>query len=280
MLPTTNDEPFTSDQEFRKLLARQPDVDVIDAALELARDAFPGLDFGPTRRWIGDRADELRSSAGRSELEMLRELSLSLSVGHGLRGDAATYRSAESSYLNRVVETGRGIPISLSLLYAAVGERLGLHVYGVGAPSHFLVACETGDERLFVDSFSGGRILDEAQTLCWLREMTGLPAGRIRDTLRPATPREIVVRMLQNLKRLHVEQESWRALFAVQRRLAALHPGSYGERRDLALAAQRSGRFSDAIDLFAGCLSVCPRDEQPVLKRLLRETEAKIATWN
>jgi regulator of sirC expression with transglutaminase-like and TPR domain len=279
MSQTQHHDSFAGDTEFRKLLARQPKVDVIDAALELARDADPKLDFGPTRQWIGDRADEL-PAVGRSDVALLRELSQSLSARHGLRGDADSYRSAESSYLNRVIETGRGIPITLSLLYTAVGERLGLHVYGVGAPSHFLVACETGGERVFVDPFSGGRVLDETQALRWLREMTGLPGERIRDTLRPASPREIIVRMLHNLKRLHVEQECWRALFAVQRRLAALHPGSYSERRDLAVSAQRAGQLSIAINLFAGCLSVCPRDEKPTLQRLLQETQAKIAAWN
>jgi regulator of sirC expression with transglutaminase-like and TPR domain len=203
-----------------------------------------------------------------------------LAERHRLGGDADSYRSAESSYLHCVVATGRGIPISLSLLYVAVGERVGLHLYGVGAPSHFLTACETRDKRLFVDPFSGGRILDESQTLQWLRETTGLPAARIRATFRPATPREIITRMLHNLKRLHVQQENWRALFAVQRRLTALHPGSYGERRDLAVAAQRTGRFSEALDLFADCLAVCPQEEKRPLQRMVRETRAQIAAWN
>lgn len=282
MSPTQHDDPFAADAEFRKLVARRPDADVIDAALELARDAQPGLDFHPTRQWISDRSDELRAGGGlgMSEADLLEQMSQLLAGRHRLGGDAVSYQSVESSYLNRVVATGRGIPISLSLLYAAVGERLGLHVYGVGTPTHFLLACETRHERLFVDPFSGGRVLDETQTLQWLVEITGLPPGRVRDSFRPATPREIVVRMLHNLKRLHVEQENWRGLFAVQRRLAALNPGSFGERRDLAAAAQRAGRYSQAMDLLAECLSVCPKDEKPSLQRMLQETRAQLAAWN
>ena len=147
----------------------------------------------------------------------------------------SSYEQADSSFLNRVIETRRGIPISPSLLYVAVGQKLGLQVYGVAAPSHFLVACETGSERVFVDPFSQGRILEEPQAVEWLAELTGLAPSRIQTTFRPAGPREIIVRMLNNLKRLSVEQENWAALLPVQRRIVALSPGSYDNRRDLAV---------------------------------------------
>ena len=273
---------FAADTQFRKLLSRNPDIDIVEAALELERDADSQLEFQATHRWIEDRATELQTPAmpALSEREMLEAMSQTLAETHGLGGDAACYESAESSYLSRVIATGRGIPISLSLLYVAVGRKLGLQVYGVGAPSHFLVACETGSKRVFVDPFSHGRILEESQTLEWLADVTGLARHRIQATFRPAGPREIIVRMLNNLKRLHVEQEHWPALLPVQRRIVALSPGSYGNRRDLAVIAQRAGRYAESLNLFNDCLKTCPDEERESLEQFREKARSGLASWN
>jgi len=275
-------EYFSRDNEFRKLLRRSPDVDVIAAALELSRDAYPDLDFTPTWRWITQRADELRAEGANteSELDLLARLSDSLAIRHGLGGDAESYQRPESSYLCRVIETGRGIPISLSLLYVAVAHRLGLQVYGVAAPMHFLVGCETVMGRVFLDAFSGGRILPEDLAVPWLCGLTGLSPRKLTPLLQPARPRTIIIRMLNNLKRLHVEQLNWTAALRVQRRLTACAPGDYEQRRDLAVLCLKAGQLSESLDRLAGCLQSCPEDDKPRLKEYLDEARSWIAGWN
>lgn len=279
-MPTESD--FRCDTEFLKLLTRRTDVDLTVAALEIARDADPDLDFSIPLEWLDARADELAPAIATAETEQdaLAQLAHCLSEVHGLRGDQAAYDCAESSYLHRVIETGRGIPISLSLIYMAVAERLGIELKGVSSPMHFLARYESLDGPLFVDAHSCGRIMSGPECVAWLCSLTGLPAGDIRRTLRPARPRDVIVRLLNNLKALHTRHEDWSAAWMVQHRLAALMPGSYAERRDLALISLRAERPGSAIDLLRSCLGCCPPDEKESLQRRLAQAMASVARWN
>jgi regulator of sirC expression with transglutaminase-like and TPR domain len=146
---------FSQDPEFSKLLSRRQDVDLTRAALELARDAQPKLDFEHTISWIGKRAEELHTHIirVRSDREILRELVRCLAGTHGLHGDKQAFQRAECSYINRVIETGVGIPISLSVVYVAVAQAAGLELTGVAAPMHFLTRFDTVQGPLFVDAF-------------------------------------------------------------------------------------------------------------------------------
>lgn len=282
MSPETIQQLYAGDTEFQKLLSRRGDVDVVTAALELARDACPDLDFTATHRWIADRAEELSGPAVRaaSAGEALAELSACLAGRHGLTGDAETFRRPEGSFLHRVIETRRGLPISLSLLYVAVGRRLGLDVSGVASPAHFLVSCGTTGEDVFVDPFHDGRILQRNEAIEWLRRLTGWTPAQIGRTLRPARPREIVVRMLNNLKRLYGHLEDWPAAWLVQQRLTALQPGAYAPLRDLGVIALRTRRPGRALDLLRDCLRRCPDEERRTLTALLDDARSQLAARN
>lgn len=278
----TIDFNFHNDTEFRKLLVRDSRVDLTVVALELARDAQPNLDFGHTLEWISRRAEEVRSHLvrARTDRAMLRELSRCLSGTHGLHGDKEAFQRSESSYINRVIETGVGIPISLSLVYVAVAQRAGVDLEGVAAPMHFLSRLEAAEGPLFVDAFHQGDVLSYDECCTWLESMSGLAPEEIENSLEPAPPREVVVRMLNNLKALQVKQEQWEQVWHVQRRLAALHPGSYDQRRDLALVALKSNHPGPAIDLLEGCLKTCPAQDRPILQGHLIAAERLLADWN
>ncbi len=276
------DTDFSSDPEFCKLLARRPDVDVVQAALELARDAQPKLDFEHTLSWIRKRADELRSHIMRvrGDREMLRELVSCLAGTHGLHGDKQAFQRAECSYINRVIETGVGIPISLSVVYVAVAQAAGLDLVGVAAPMHFLTRFDTVQGPLFVDAFHAGQVLNYDDCLDWLVSLSGLEIEEIELSLEPATPREILVRMLNNLKALHVTQESWEQAWLVQRRLLALHSRAFDHRRDLALIAIKSNRPGVAIDLLETCLKDCSPKDRPMIQNQLYVAENQLSKWN
>ena len=110
-----NAEPQTANDIGDVALVRDSNVDLTVLALELARDGQPKLDFGHTLEWISRRADEVRSHLvrARNDRAMLRELSRCLSGTHGLHGDKEAFQRSESSYINRVIETGVGIPIKI-----------------------------------------------------------------------------------------------------------------------------------------------------------------------
>lgn len=278
----TIDFDFHNDTEFRKLLMRSSDVDLTVLALELARDAQPQLDFNHTLEWISRRADEVRSHLvrARNDRAMLRELSRCLSGTHGLHGDKEAYQRSESSYINRVIETGVGIPISLSLVYVAVAQRAGVELEGVAAPMHFLTRLESIEGPLFVDAFHQGEVLSYDECCSWLESLSGLEPEEIENALEPAQPREVVIRMLNNLKALQVKQEQWDQVWHVQRRLAALHPGAYEHRRDLALIGIKANHPGAAIDLLEACLKTCPAQDRAILQGHLLAAERLLADWN
>ena len=273
---------YGCDSEFLKLMMRRTDVNLTLAALELARDAYPGLEFAPTLNWIEARAAELSAAvaAARSDTAALREISECIAERHGVFGERSCYERPDGSYLHRVVETRRGIPISLSLLYMAVAERLGVELSGVAAPLHFLTRFESSRGPLFVDAFGHGRVLKYGECLQWLHQMARLPKDRIAAALEPVGARPIVTRMLSNLKALYVQQERWLAAWHVQHRLAALHPSSYQERRDLAVISVRAHRPGPAIDLLQSCLKTCPSAEREALEHQLHEARGQVHRWN
>ncbi len=278
----TIDLEFHNDPEFRKLLTRSSDVDLTLVALELARDGQPRLDFSHTLDWISRRADEVRSHLTRirHERAMLRELSKCLSGTHGLHGDREAFLRSESSYINRVIETGVGIPISLSLVYVAVAQRAGVELEGVAAPMHFLTRLESIEGPLFVDAFHQGEVLNYDECCSWIQSLSGLSSDEIENSLEPARPRDIVIRMLNNLKALQVKQEKWDQAWHVQRRLAALHPGAYEQRRDLALIALKSNHPGTAVDLLENCLKSCTPQDRPILQGHLLAAERLLADMN
>jgi regulator of sirC expression with transglutaminase-like and TPR domain len=278
----SSEPTYACDAEFYKLFTRRADVDLTLIALELARDAQPGLDFRPTLEWLDARGRELSGAVARSrdDGEALRLLAECLSERHAIYGEEACYDRAESSFLNRVIETGRGLPITLSILYMAVAERVGIDLRGVSAPRHFLTRYESIDGTLFVDPFARGRIVSQRQCMKWLCEISGLRKADVRASLKPAGSRTIVTRMLNNLKALYVRKENWQAAWMVQHRLTALAPASYQERRDLALISIRANRPGSAIDLLQSCLRTCPTGEKPALELHLQEANAQLCRWN
>ena len=273
---------FSQDVQFQKLLARRSDVDLTGAALELARDAHPQLNFQTVRDWISSRAEEIHSLIVRadSDREALEILAQTIAVEHNIVGSSDAYQTASGSFLNEVIQTGRGIPISLSVLYMGVADQLGMELTGVAAPMHFLTRLETLEGPLFLDAFCGRRILTESEAVDWLHSISNVPESRIQRALSPTEPRQIIRRMLTNLKVLHARLQNWDAAWVVQNRLLALTPEQYSERRDLALVAVKSGRPGVAVRLLKSLLDSCPEDDREMLSQHLDEAGRQVAQWN
>ena len=276
------DTDFSRDLEFSKLLGRRSDIDLTRVALELARDAQPKLDFEHTLTWIDKRAAELRNHIlkVRTDREMLRELVRCLAGTHGLHGDKLAFQRAECSYINRVIETGVGIPISLSVVYVAVAQAAGMELMGVAAPMHFLTRFDTVQGPLFVDAFYEGQVLSYDDCLEWIESMSGLSSDEIERSLEPARPRDVVIRMLNNLKALHISQEEWEQAWRVQLRLYALYTQAYEQRRDLALIASKTNRPGVAVDLLQTCLKDCSPGDRTTILNHLRIAENNLSRWN
>jgi regulator of sirC expression with transglutaminase-like and TPR domain len=184
-------------REFAALAAeRVPDLET--GAFLLSRFARPRLDPAPYRLWL-DRvaegaADELPEDA--TVAESVRRLSSHLFQSLGFSGNESNYYDPDNSLLTRVIDTRRGIPVTLSVLYLLLAKRLRLPVYGVGTPGHFLLGYREEDEPLFVDAFRRGRLMDARE----VRRMLVRNGYEHRpEYLRPVSPRGVLARMMRNL---------------------------------------------------------------------------------
>jgi regulator of sirC expression with transglutaminase-like and TPR domain len=273
---------YECDNEFLKLLSHHSDVDLTMIALEIARDVYPGLDFSETLNWIDDRADELAGVIAIAETEeaALKEISKCLCDKHGIQGRSDSFHHPESSFLNKVIETGSGIPISLSILYMAIGNRLGMTLTGVASPMHFLVRYESMEGPLFIDAFSRCRILKEEECIQWLNQISSYESSLIESSLGSAEPRYVVIRLLNNLKTLYASKENWKSAWMIQHRLTGLQPSDYASRRDLGVFSVLAERPDQAIDLLKSCLNTCPESDKELLQNHLDIAEKQIARFN
>ncbi|MHC4473713.1 MAG: transglutaminase family protein [Planctomycetota bacterium] len=168
-----------------------PDADVDDVEREIARLAVT----------IRDRAKSGRPKA------LLAHLHSLLFDELGFRGDTETFYRAENSYLPTVLRRRRGIPISLTLLYKCVGERVGLAVTGINAPAHFLAGVWEEGRRMIVDPFAGGRVLTSQEAFRKIEGILSRPVPRSESLLRNTTHRRWIARMLRNLEAIFKRAE-------------------------------------------------------------------------
>ena len=273
---------FHQDDEFSKLLVGRRDVDLVVAALEIARDADPDLSFHPTLDWIQQRADQLtlQMASSVNERDTLEQIVQCLSGECGLRGDEECFTRPESSFLPQVIESRRGLPITLSLLYCAVADRLGIALELIPAPQHVVCRLTTDQAVLYVDPFTEGRILSEAECLAWLSVRTQIDPQALLPTLNPASPRVVIERMLLNLKNLYLRESNWTALWPVQYRLTALNPTSIEACRDLGLVAAHSGRHGLAVTLLRECLPQVNESDRATLLKQIADSARRLAQWN
>ena len=273
---------FQDDAQFLRLVRREADIDLVVAALEIARDEQPGLDFAATLETICSSVASLTRSVAMAgnDINELNLLINHLTDDLNLRGDDRCFDEPQTSYLNCVLESGRGLPITLSVIYMAIASELGIPLEGIAAPSHFLTRLNSDAGIVYVDPFRQGLMMDEVECVEWLHEITELPTAEIYPTLKPVSERMIIIRMLNNLKTLFGSKDQWTSAWKVQRRLALLKPGSWRERRDLAILTLRAGRPGEAASLLEHCISVCTIQERPVLQHHLRQAKQLIPQFN
>jgi regulator of sirC expression with transglutaminase-like and TPR domain len=167
----------------------------------------------------------------------------------GFAGNVEAYYDPRNSYLNQVLERRVGIPITLAIVYLEVGRRLALAVRGVGFPGHFLVKVRLRGGELVLDPFEGGEPRSERELRTRLEQL--LPKHRaaaadLEPYLAAATPREILARVLRNLKSIYLQAGALEAALAVIHRMLLVVPESAEELRDRGLVYARLDCFRPA----------------------------------
>ncbi|MEO6278033.1 tetratricopeptide repeat protein [Roseateles sp.] len=249
---------------FATLVAEDESLNLLEAAISLAQDDHPRLDVQASLAQVDAFARRLRERIGPETAppDRLRLLTRFFHGELGFAGNLNNYYAADNSFVHRVLETRRGIPITLAVLLLELGEQAGLRMAGVAFPGHFLVKCRIGLGEVVIDPFTGEALsasrLDEL--LAVYRQGSDLPNDLelpLEFFLRAATKRQILARMLRNLREVHRAACDWPRLLAVQQRLVVLLPGDAIERRDRALALQAVGANAAAAEDLVFYLAEC-----------------------
>jgi regulator of sirC expression with transglutaminase-like and TPR domain len=181
------------------------------AALELAGIEFPGLDMEAFTFRLDNLAEQIavQLTPGASGLDFIKAANELLFDIMQFRGNTEEYYDPRNSCLNSVLMRRLGIPISLSLVYMEVARRLSRTVYGVGLPGHFIVAYEDAESRYWLDPFHNGQILSFADLCALAKDAASVDIRSNPAVLAPVTKRQILVRMLSNLKAIYMRGEAF-----------------------------------------------------------------------
>ena len=260
---------------FRSLVACDDGLPLLEAAVAVAQVQDPRLDVEAFLAEVERLAAKLRMRlpADAPCVHKLQRLNQYFFRELGFSGNLNNYYEPENSYLHQVLRRRRGIPISLALLYVELAQHMGLKARGVSFPGHFLVkvSLSRGAQRgdAVVDPFSGlslNRETLEEMLAPYRRQHQDLEYARVplEFFLRPASAREILARMLRNLKEIYSSRQEWAPLLAVSDRLVILLPQVLEERRDRAAALEALGYFDRAAqDIQAYLESMGERGAEP-----------------
>ena len=259
---------------------RDEDIDLARAALLLARPAYPGLALDPYLTKLDSMAAAIRARGG-SDVggrEAVAEINRQLFEVEGFRGNERDYYDPRNSYLNEVLDRKLGIPITLSVVYLEVGRRVGLPVLGVGLPGHFLVKVLMPAGDLLLDPFHGGEALTPDACQERLDRVYG---GLVRlepAMLLPVTKRQILVRILNNLKATYMTRGDFDHTLDVVESILVLDAASLPDVRDRGLLLYRKNRFADALaDLRKYLLLAHDADDREAIAQAVRGIEAILA---
>ncbi|MDY3559165.1 transglutaminase-like domain-containing protein [Gemmata sp. JC673] len=257
------------------------ETDLARIALLIARDAYSSMKPRAYLRRIDRLAEQLRPRLKGSLAARTAELSTFLFEECGFAGNTEDYYDPRNSYLNKVLDRQVGLPIALSVLAMAVGQRAGLDVVGVGLPGHFIVKAVDGNEEVLFDPFNGGQFLDIEGCEELVGGVTGRPFEATPEALAATPPGAIVARMLQNLKTAYLAERDYRRGARVTRRLTQLIPADASQQRDLGVLLVQAEQFGRAVDPLRAYLRAEPGAEDAAdVRKFLDRALNEVARWN
>ena len=270
--------------ELGKLL-ESPSADDIGGGFDLALGALliastetPDVDIDGVLTNL-DRmagAAQARIPEDGNELQQLNAVTDLLFGVIGLAGNRDDYYDPRNSYLQHVLERRLGIPITLSLVCIEVGRRAGVPIVGIGMPGHFVIR-HRDEPNFFVDSFNGGLLLSQDECGSLMREAAGDAVRLEAHHLDPVTPREILARMLRNLKAIYWDREDFDQCIITISALMAVLPDKPEEQRDRGVVHLKAGNHRQSAEDFAAYIEAAPdaEDAETVRNALTRLREGQ-----
>jgi len=279
--------PLSSAERFKQLVAG-PDEEIrlAEAALLIASDEYRNLDVAAYLA----RLDAMAASFKRrlwpdiSPADVIVRLNRFLFDEHGFTGNADDYYDPRNSFLNEVLDRKLGIPLTLGLIYIEIGQRIGLPVQGVSFPAHFLVKFRTRKGTVVLDPYAKGLSLSIDDLRCRIGGLyDGItPTGaHVAAMLGAASNREILLRMLRNLKNIYIGNEQWWKALTAADRIVSIVPDDAVGYRDRAMIYVELECFRAALADFRSYLGKAPAaEDSEMVRRCVVNLQAATARLN
>ncbi len=264
-------------KQFNEIVAvSEPELNLAEAALAIATFEYPEMDTVGYLTRLDEMAEHIRAEleAGSPDpLDTLGELNRYLYRRLGFSGNLTDYFDPRNSFLNDVLDRRLGNPISLSLVHMEVGRRLGLPVEGVSFPGHFLVKMDVDGGAVIMDPFLQGTSLslDELARRAESVFDADTPVRELLpQLLENASKKDILVRMLRNLKSIYQERQDYERLIHVVDMMLSVNPDLPRETRDRARVYQALDHHYAAIRDYRRYLQLAPQaDDAEEVRELL-----------
>jgi regulator of sirC expression with transglutaminase-like and TPR domain len=267
---------------FRDLVGLPEDaLDLALGALLVARVEHPNLSPVHSLRHL----DELAAASGvarvQDPLKALHRLREFLFEEEGFKGNADDYYDPRNSCLNDVLERRLGIPITLSLVVMEVGRRVGLDIVGVGLPGHFVVRTQVGTEPVLLDPFDSGAVVTHEQAAALVTRALGRQVALTDAHFAPIGKRQILARVLMNLRGIYCRRGEWDKALAVFDRLLVLDEQSAAHRRDRGTVLVKLGQWHRGAADWERYLQARPEAKDAAdVRQQLRRIRQQLATLN
>jgi len=248
------------------------EIDLADAALQLARVDAPEADWQAARAHLSELARDAVALAGEIGADdvagQVRGLAELLSGRHGYAGDSKDYDDLANANLIRVIERRRGLPVALGVLWLHAAQAAGWAAHGVNFPNHFLLAFGEPGRMVVADVFAGGRMLDLRELKTLLKKIEGPRAELNAALLRPMTARDVLLRLQNNIKlRRLAAKDSERALACLEDMLL-IAPDEAALWRECATVNQALDRVAAAVTCLERFLALVPRGQAATRARV------------
>jgi regulator of sirC expression with transglutaminase-like and TPR domain len=273
-------------RRFRALIRRpESQLDLAEAALCIAWEDQSAGDPRASLRLLDVLAAEAQARIAQlgEPHEIVDALNTYLFDELGFRGNSSTYGDPQNSFLDRVLETRTGLPITLSVLYMEIGARLGLPVVGLALPGHFLVRYHVPESAdLFIDPFNRGRLWTAVECATQIAGFYGDTTPALFEQVMAApSKRAILARMLRNLKSVYAERGDVLHALAATERIVLLEPENFAELRDRGLLRSRAGQLHGALEDLDRYARHMPRAaDLPRIRQQARALAERLAQGN
>lgn len=264
-----------SRQYFQQEIERPDEqINLALSALYIAQEEYPNLDIFEYLNALDTMAAEVkeRLPSQKYPLRIIQSINQYLYEDLGFSGNTTEYYDPRNSFLNQVIERRVGIPITLALVYLEIAKRINFPMVGIGMPGHFLIRPAVAEMEIFVDAFNRGEVMfaDDCQER--LMQVYGQPVTMQPEFLATVTNRQLLARMLSNLKYIYLNGQQLEKALAAVERILLLFPDNPTEIRDRGLIYYQIGRWVSAANDLETYLAQIPNaQDAPVIRRLLEQ---------